>query len=184
MIMLSSTLVGDAIRDGYDLKVDAELFDPAFREPIRHRGWMTRDELLAVGRWKAVRATGHMNTEDADVRTVTAAAFAQFDPWVANWTLRSMSGVGTPMASAILTVFDPSTFTVIDRRAVATLAQLDYRALGMPRPDWLDRPQPTTSSWVYREYVFLCRSISRELGVELRDLDRALWALNGQGRLP
>jgi hypothetical protein len=84
------------------------------------------------------------------------------------------------MASAILTVFNPKVYTVIDVRPIATLQVLDFGALGFERPEWLNEKNTTENSWVYGEYVELCRAIAKKLGVSLRDLDRALWGLDGK----
>jgi hypothetical protein len=177
---LTSEVVERAIREGYEVSWDSALFSETFREPIRSRGCMTSHELQAVGRWKAVRATGRMKkASDADVRLVTAAAFSQSDPGLANWTLRYLSGVGAPMASAVLTVFDDARYTVIDVRAMATLRSIDLASLGMAGPDWLKMKYASESSSIYGEYVALCQQLAQKMGVSLRDLDRALWALNG-----
>jgi hypothetical protein len=136
--------------------------------------------VVKICEWKAVRAKGYMRFDDERAKQVTAIAFSITDPGLANWVLRSLSGVGAPMASAILTVFDQTRFTVIDVRAMRTLDVLDYGALAMERPQWLERRDRTDNSWVYGEYVALCVGIASQLRVSLRDLDRALWALNGR----
>ena len=178
--MLDRSLVHSVIGSGYDLALDDELFSDSFREPIRRRGCMTKREIVRIGRWKAVRATGHMQFDDDRARLVTRTAFRVQDAGLANWVLRNLSGVGTPMASALLTVFDETTFTVIDARAIATLRELEFDVLELERPSWLDRNDVTGNSWTYGEYVKLCNDIAATLDVSLRDLDRALWAMNGE----
>ncbi|MDP2232223.1 MAG: hypothetical protein Q8K89_01190, partial [Actinomycetota bacterium] len=75
-ILLTRDLIASVVDapGGYTLSWDTELFAPAFVEPIRSRGFITRLEVLKIGRWKAVRATSSMQAPDARVRMVSAAA--------------------------------------------------------------------------------------------------------------
>jgi hypothetical protein len=73
--------------------------------------------------------------------------------------LRGLSGVDTPVASAILTAINPERYTVIDFRAL--------EALGT---DTTDRSLP-----FYLYYLHYCRRTAAEYGVNLRTFDRALW---------
>ena len=63
------------------------------------------------------------------------------------------------MASAILTCINPATYTVIDVKVL----------------DALNAKQRTISRDLYVRYLAFCRSTAKEIGVELRQLDRALW---------
>jgi hypothetical protein len=74
--------------------------------------------------------------------------------------LTQLSGVGVPVASAIMTAVFPGRFTVIDFRALSALSVEGYS---------------TSSSEKYLEYVEYCIALARNWGVTLRDLDRALW---------
>jgi hypothetical protein len=76
-------------------------------------------------------------------------------------------GIGLAMASAILTVCDPETFTVLDYRAWDVLAGASLQ--GLPEH------YPVTSD-EYLDYCRVCRQLAEWVGMSLRDLDRALWA--------
>lgn len=128
---------------------------------VADRGYFRRDDLIAVGRWKSARAVGRLDANpDDDIEDITRAALAAPDR-LKHRLLHLLSGVRTPMASALLTVWNPARFTVVDYRAIETL-----RACGE-----LDGPDP-----LYQPYVALCRTVSARVGTDLRTLDRALWA--------
>ncbi len=73
--------------------------------------------------------------------------------------LVGLQGVQVPVASAILTAIDPTSYTVIDFRAL--------QALGSKSAD-------RTVSF-YLAYLNECRRLAESYEVTLRDLDRALW---------
>jgi hypothetical protein len=80
----------------------------------RRRGYLTSDELFAVGEWKSPRARSRLRSNPPDlVELVTRRAFEAPDERLT--VLTSLQGVGEPMASAILSVWDPSRYTVFRR---------------------------------------------------------------------
>lgn len=129
---------------------------------VRARGEYTRSELVEVGRWKSARATSYLKkNSDEMIAAVTRTALAAPEP-IKHRVLTILSGVGVPMASALLTIWNPDEFTVIDVRAISTL-----RAAGRLPPE-VDWPP-------YVEYLDLCRRLAVDSGTDLRALDRALW---------
>ena len=68
---------------------------------------------------------------------------------------------------------DPERYTVLDFRAFAALERLQRRGLLKEEVPERDGLYPS-----YPEYLQCCRAIARRLGVNLRDLDRALWKWN------
>lgn len=158
---------------------DAKVFSQEFRCPIMCRGYLCRCEFLKIVKWKAVRQTPNAANNDPElVEIVTRRAFAEEDPRLAAWLLRYLKGVSTRMASAILTVFDPSRYTVMDVRAWKTLEKIGLEKLRLPPAkgtleDHLD------SCETYAAYLKTCRGLAQECGVSLRTLDKCLWMLNG-----
>ena len=73
--------------------------------------------------------------------------------------LVGLSGVGIPVASAILTAMFPLRYTVIDKRALTSLGH------------------PTNDGTIcfYLQYLKKCSRLAGHYDVELRALDRALW---------
>jgi hypothetical protein len=154
---------------------DNKVFSDDFRAPFVARGFLELEELLKIAHWKAHRAKGYIRRNDPErVQAVTGQAFAEEDPCLSVRLLDHLHGIGVPMASAILTVWKPDTFTVIDVNAWASLRRLGL----LPR---LTRPD---SSFVYPEtyppYLQLCQKIATDLAVPLRTLDKCLWTLNGE----
>ena len=78
-------------------------------------------------------------------------------------------GIGLAMASAILTVCYPETFTVLDYRAWDVLE-------GASLPGLPDHYPATPDE--YLDYCAVCRQLAERVGMRLRDLDRALWAMS------
>lgn len=141
---------------------------------VKKRGWYLRPELIQVGEWKArgrIRGRLSQNSE-SDVVKITRAALSAPDDRQ-HLILGTLHGVADPMASALLMVWDPERHTVLDVRAFAALERLQRRGLleeEVPEREGLYPPYPA--------YLQCCRAIAGRLGVNLRDLDRALWKWN------
>lgn len=126
-------------------------------------GSADRHDLHAIADWKAPRAAHHILNEKNTVQLIekslrtaaneAASTNAKID------ALISLIGVNVPMASAILTCIFPESYTVIDVRAL----------------DALRSERRTIGKSLYLRYLEFCRATAAELGVELRQLDRALW---------
>ena len=141
---------------------------------VRARGSLSRGEFLAIGTWKSPRVRSRLERNDARrVQTITSLAFAP-DAVERASILIALSGVGEPIASAILAVWDPGRYTVYDWRATETLQTAGlFRASG------------GHVSWGL--YLALCRELADRLDLpgadvpKLRLLDRALWAYSAHG---
>lgn len=75
-------------------------------------------------------------------------------------------GISTATATVLLTFWRPDAYTVMDRRALASLASADY---------WDGDSEATIEE--YPEYLTRCHLIANETGLSLRDVDRGLWAI-------
>lgn len=134
------------------------------------RGFFTREEVLTVGGWKSSRSTGYLDRNtDQHIEDVTSTALQAPDS-IKHLVLTLLQGVRVPMASAMLTVCYPDRFTIRDVRALRTLRAHGVVAAGVT-------PE-------YVSYVDLCRSIARDLGIDLRTLDRAFYMANGKVEHP
>ncbi len=92
---------------------------------VRKRGYLEKDELLRICRWKSARALRHCKKNTSDkVRRISAAAFASRSERERLQLLESLHGVGIPMASAILALIDPRRYGVIDIRVWQLLFNL------------------------------------------------------------
>jgi hypothetical protein len=83
----------------------------------RRRGYLTRRELINVCKWKSARAIRHIRrNRPALVKRITAKAFRMRSEEGKLLLLTGMYGVSVPMASAILTLTNPSRYGVLDIR--------------------------------------------------------------------
>jgi hypothetical protein len=150
---------------------EAALEDRLFRviSPVlRRRGHLTREELLTIGRWKSPRARSRLEENGAKrVRAITSMALAP-NALERSSVLMALSGVGIPIASAILAIWDPHNYTVFDWRATETLRRAGYFDVSAGRAS-------------FGLYLSVCRDVADGLDLpdmpisKLRILDRALW---------
>ena len=149
---------------------EATLFDQ-IGPAVRSRGFYARDEFLAVVRWKNSRGTGYASRNDADaIEEITRTALSAPQRFQLRY-LDLLEGVGVPVASALLTVWDPDGYTVVDWRAVEVLRAGGALPAGPGVPDYWD-------------YLSVCVTIARRLDVSLRQLDRSLWKYSQQELSP
>lgn len=138
----------------------------AFEEEMpaaRKAGFLTKSLFVRLGRWKSVRQTPNYEANDeVDVRTVTARAFAASAPGSALSALMQLHGVALRTASALLHWMLPDRYPMLDFRVV--------RALG--------RPEPSSYEDVdfYLDIAAEVKSLAQRHGLDLRTMDRALWA--------
>ena len=83
-------------------------------------------------------------------------------------TLQSLNGVDIPIAATILHFLQPDMYPLFDRHVKASLSKAGKWRL--PISDGSE------NAWI--EYVNIMRDLARDLGVSLRDLDKALWMYN------
>ncbi|HZO27520.1 MAG TPA: hypothetical protein VFH48_16195 [Chloroflexota bacterium] len=166
----------------YDETNDALVLADDFRRPFLDRGYLTLDELAKIAAWKTQRQKIHvLRNVSETVEAVTRQAFNCPEPWLAAWTLSYLTAVNTRLASAILTVFDPTRYAVFDIRTWSALKRLDVlEPLGLSKYGGiasvnLDSPE------TYAAYLEACRRLADEADVSLRALDRCLWTVGGLG---
>lgn len=136
--------------------------------PARDRGYLTHDELVALGRWKAARNTSRLAANDpAYVEAVTAVALSTANERLRIEILTLLRGVGWPMASVILHWRHRDPYPILDYRALWSL--------GIDSPPRYDFP-------LWRDYTHFCRELAGRAGVSLRDLDRALWQYSSENQ--
>ena len=118
---------------------------------------------------------GHFLTNDPEhvVSTVRSALRAKGDV-AALARLEILNGVKARTGSALLAIFRPERYTVMDWRARQTLEAFGYLQ-DLHRASWTN---------VWPDYMSLCRDIASRTGVSLRDLDRALWSAQGSTHNP
>jgi hypothetical protein len=104
------------------------------------------------------------------IEQLVQQALENKDEMVALDSLTSLHGVKERVGCAILAVFRPDTYTVMDVRAWNSLKAHGLMA-GMDKYSW-------RAIWV--PYLSTCRKLATQLEVNLRQLDRALYQANGR----
>jgi len=131
------------------------------RPAVLTRGYLNKDEFLAICEWKTERTKSRCASNDEfAIRTISRAAFAIHDESLKMDLLRTLVGVEWPTASTLLHFCDKRPYPI-----------LDYRALWSLGHD--KAPRYTMDFWL--EYLAFTRTLSRRLKMDIGNLDRALW---------
>ncbi|MFE2654928.1 hypothetical protein [Brevibacterium sp. NPDC059310] len=154
----------------YELtELEAEIFDSIAPKVVRREGYK-RKNFLKVVEWKAVAVlpmAEKLSGDDIDY--VTAVALDEDTPNHLRLPfLKVLPGVGNPLASALLTVFDPKKYAILDARAVGVLH--DHGLLESANPSHVD----------YTAYRKLVKSLAKGANCAPLDLYRALVAYSRQ----
>ena len=130
-------------------------------ESVVKRGWMTKDDLRIVAQWKAPRSAGHVEDNSEEyVKEITAFALAAATERSRIEVLTNLDGVRWPTASVILHFFHKEPYPIMDFRALWSVS--------------LEVPAQYSFCFWW-PYVEFCRILSRDTGLDMRTLDRALW---------
>ena len=156
--------------DQTELSVTEQALFSEISPKLQDRGEYNFEEFLAVCDWKSTRTRSlvQSNTRET-VSEVTRIAFSCSEDLRVQ-VLSLLRGVSTPTASALLTVWKPTSYTIIDVRVLSALPLLSHRLLA---PESMS---PSENS--YAKYLSLMRAISHDLGCDLRSLDKALWTFD------
>jgi hypothetical protein len=137
------------------------VFEEEIGPAVRARGRCTREEFLALCEWKSPRSRQRYARNNAElVEETTEVAFAAKSEPLRVGVLMLLDGVSWPTASVILHFCHPEPYPVLDYRALW--------AVGVDAP-------ATYTFELWWGYVQTCREIAREIGMGMRELDRALW---------
>lgn len=144
---------------------------------IKNRGYLTKEELLEIVRWKSARAIrkAEVNSDEV-VEKITKFAFSIDNEEVKIRVLTSLNGVSIPMASSILTIPFPESYGVIDIRGWQTLYILklvNYSKEVFNERDWL-------------LYLKTIRDLGKKVNLTPREIDKAIFMydrLNRKGNL-
>lgn len=151
----------------YDL--EDYLFDTVSGRYLAN-GTLTAYDFFAIVSWKSNRTKTKVRDGlaeiDKSVDGLMREVYEAHTPAERVDRLLNVRGIGIPIASAILAVCYPTEFTVLDWRAWETLKECEAEGLP-PRYPW--------TSQEYVQYCLACKLLAEQVGLSLRDLDRALW---------
>ena len=139
---------------------------------VADKGYLTKCELMEMGGWKRHTLPSQMvNNPVGHVEKITAAAFHPGDDWEKLEKLMDRSeglyGVGQPVASTILHLYDPERYPVFDIHAL--------RSIRIKKKD----VEGDKKFW--EKYVKFCRAKADCHVVCMRTLDRALYKFSQSG---
>ena len=131
------------------------------RPTVSRRGYLLKNELFQVARWKAPRNQNRVlrNSED-DIKEITRFALRTTSERARVESLLILFGVAWPMASVILHFFHEERYPILDFRALWSI-QVEVPSYHR------------FESWF--GYVSYCRDLANKNGVDMRTLDKALW---------
>ena len=109
---------------------------------VLDRGYLTKQELHTIARWKSPRraALTLENTDDF-IKEITEEAFTSTDDWTNLLTLTRLQGIGQPTASAILHLYDEGQYPILDIRALWSVG-LEWK-----------KELPIRSGWTMSSFV-------------------------------
>ena len=134
----------------------------------RARGYLERDEFLAICRWKTPRSKPLCErNHESFVKEVTRTALSTSNEELKIRVLLLLSGVGWPTASVILHFCDRGRFPILDYRALWSL--------GITKP-----PEDSLGFWL--KYTNFTRDLADRTALDMRTIDRALWQFSKENQ--
>lgn len=133
-----------------------------FKTELRS-GHVSFDTIMEAVKWKSERIKGLMKKSERSYCAAVQRAYKEKDEKTKLGVLIQLDGWAVPMASTVLHFLFPDRFPIIDRRTLSTLDKVNhFRASRTPTGYW--------------RYCAEIRKISKETGLPLRAIDRALFA--------
>lgn len=149
---------------------------------FQKRGHIYRDELRKIGQWKSGgRIDHHLKQNNPTyVEQRSTVAFQTNSDVVKVEALTELKGVQVPVASAILTMHEPTNYAVVDYRAFRALGAAEPHLLNpQTYPDYVEFMESfqdyNSAPEAYRFYMDVVRDIAQREGILPREVDMALW---------
>ena len=173
-------------RDRYSFPRGEEILHK-IGEEMRRKGHVTYEQLLEISDWKAGRRNRRHITKNTPQKVVKVTeytlSFEDDEGRISALCSPNLHGVRIPVASAILTFYDPARYGVIDQYASRSL----YRNRDVLKekigPSRFFERKKLVGFTVkdYLEYLEIIRKMAetvyKETGIHFtpRDVDKALW---------
>ena len=143
--------------------------------PAKKRGWLTKDEMIAICRWKSPRAIRHIESNSEKlIKKQTGLAFSTRSEELKITELIGMKGVSIPMASSILMLTNPKRYGVIDIRVWEVMLEIgtvntNPKGVNFNFKEW------------YR-YLMIIRYFADKFNVTARDIERTLFLVHQENQ--
>ncbi len=158
----------------YPINEEEEELEQIIKPRVKKIGYLDRDAFLKTCNWKTPRSKKLCESNSSEfIHEVTAIALHESigdargtknikdaKERTRIQVLMLLKGVLWPTASVILHWFHSDKYPILDFRALWSL--------GIEKP-----PKYDFEFWY--SYTCYCRTLAQEVGVSMRDLDRALW---------
>jgi thermostable 8-oxoguanine DNA glycosylase len=134
--------------------------------------YLNKEYFVRLGRWKTPRYhdTRKANQEKTIIQ-VTRLAYRMQGDLNKLQILRSLRGVGIAVASTILYFLEPDRYAIFDYHVRNALNK---------KHCW-DRGKDDNTERAWLEYVDVMRKLAAQIGVDLRTLEKALFAYDKYG---
>jgi len=142
-------------------------------ELYHDKGYLKKEELYQLAHLNSTRSSYHVKKNpEGRVEKVTEAAYRIEDDFCRLALLNSLSGIGIPTASAVLTALDKQQHCVIDTRVWATLWRLGY----------FDKEKESFNADDYLKIIEIVRSMAAESEYSTAEIGYALFAYDAVHR--
>lgn len=148
-------------------KADA-LIEIKIKEVLKNRKpkFLTRNELIKIGKWKSPRTKKHCSSpvnDDCTVKSITKFSFSTRSERARIESLFVFKGVSWPTASTILHFAFPNKYPILDFRVLEAIK-------------W---EKPSQYNFVFwQKYCSHLRKLAADIKIDLRVLDKALWQMS------
>lgn len=136
--------------------------------PTKKRGYLTKQDLVEICRWKSARAIRHIQSNRANkIESVTRKVFKARSERKRLELLVGLKGVSIPMASAVLMLTDPKRYGVIDIRVWQVLygigsVNTNPRGINFDFKEW------------YR-FLMIIRYFAKKFKVSARNIEKTIF---------
>lgn len=163
-------------------KYQDNLVSETWTEEVRRKGWIEPEIFHKIAETKQDgRNTHHLQAnKEEDIKVITEGAFTVLENGSvvkAMKMLKALDGVSVPTASALLAVYKPEEYPVIDFQAIKVLNEHGWEEV-----DWRKKP-----SFIEGDYIKYCEEIRRlaeKADITPRKFDLGLYLIKAQRKLP
>ena len=135
---------------------------------IKAEGFLTKQQLLLILRWKSPRPLHHYElNDDKSVREITKLAFATKDDKLKIHILTALCGVKYPSASAILMFYDSKKYPVLDIRVWRQLYKHKLVSENAKGQNF------TLNQW--EDYLKVIRDLGKSLNLTARQTEKRIF---------
>jgi hypothetical protein len=132
----------------------------------RNPKFLTRNELIKICKWKSPRTKKHCSNivnDDCTVKAISQFSFSTKSERAKIESLFVFKGVNWPTASTILHFAFPNKYPILDFRVLESIK-------------W---EKPSQYNFVFwQKYCAYLRKIAKDLKIDIRVLDKALWQIS------